>query len=289
VTSELAAAPTPAARPAEPRFVIRPSVGWNALRLDELWAFRDLIYFMVWRDLKVRYKQTVLGAAWAVIQPLLTMAVFATFFGRLAKVPSDGVPYTLFCYTALVPWTFFATAISAAASSLISNTNLLKKVYFPRLILPVSSVGGVLVDLAISFVVLLALLVLYGRAPSLHALWVPVILLLALITATGAGLWLSAVNVQFRDVRYAVPFLIQFWMFSTPIAYPSSLIKNPTLKLVYSLNPMTGVVEGMRWALLGTNTAPGGMVAVSAAISLAMLFSGAYYFRRVERRFADVA
>ena len=268
--------------------MIRPSTGWNALRLDELWSFKDLIYFMVWRDLKVRYKQTVLGATWAVIQPLLTMAVFAIFFGRLAKVPSDGVPYTLFCYTALVPWTFFSSAISAAASSLISNSNLLKKVYFPRLILPISSVGGVLVDLAISFVVLLGLLAVYGVVPSLRVLWVPLILLMAVVTATGAGLWLSAINIKFRDVRYAVPFLIQFWMFSTPIAYPSSLIKDPLFKTLYGLNPMTGVVEGMRWALLGTH-APGSMLLASAAISVLALISGAYYFRRVERGFADIA
>lgn len=276
------------AHTSEQRFVIRPSTGWNALRLDELWSFKDLIYFMVWRDLKVRYKQTVLGATWAVIQPLLTMAVFTIFFGRLAKVPSDGVPYTLFCYTALVPWTFFSSAISAAASSLISNSNLLKKVYFPRLILPISSVGGVLVDLAISFAVLLGLLAVYGVVPSLRALWVPVILLMAVVTATGAGLWLSAINIKFRDVRYAVPFLIQFWMFSTPIAYPSSLIKDPLLKTLYGLNPMTGVVEGMRWALLGTH-APGAMLLASAAIAVLALVSGAYYFRRVERGFADIA
>lgn len=279
---------TSAMQPSEPRFVIRPTSGWNPLRLDELWSFRDLIYFMVWRDLKVRYKQTVLGAAWAIIQPLLTMAVFTVFFGRLAKVPSDGVPYTLFCYTALVPWTFFSTAILAAASSLISNSNLLKKVYFPRLILPISSVGGVLVDLAIAFVVLLGMLAIYGVAPSLRMLWVPPLLLMAVIAATGASLWLSAINVQFRDVRYAVPFLIQFWMFATPIAYPSSLIKDPLLKSLYGLNPMTGVVEGLRWALLGT-PAPGPMLLVSAAISLFALMGGAFYFRRVERRFADIA
>jgi lipopolysaccharide transport system permease protein len=278
-----------AQRPSEPRFVIRPSTGWSALRLDELWAYRDLIYFMVWRDLKVRYKQTLLGASWAVLQPLLTMAVFTVFFGRLAKVPSDGVPYTLFCYTALVPWTFLATAVSSAASCLISNSNLLRKVYFPRLILPVSSVGGVLVDLGIAFVVLLGLLAVYGVIPSAKAAFVPLLLLLAVTTATGAGLWLAAVNVQFRDVRYAVPFLIQFWMFATPIAYPSSLIQDPTLKVLFGLNPMTGVVEGMRWALLGTQTAPGAMVGVSAAMALMMLLSGAYYFRRVERSFADIA
>jgi lipopolysaccharide transport system permease protein len=257
--------------------------------VDELWAHRDLIYFMVWRDLKVRYKQTVLGAAWALLQPLLTMAVFTIFFGRLAKVPSDGIPYTLFCYTALVPWTFLATAVSAAASCLISNANLLKKVYFPRLILPVASVGGVLVDLGIAFCMLLVLLVFYGVVPTAKAALVPVLLLLALVTATGAGLWLAAVNVQFRDVRYAVPFLIQFWMFATPIAYPSSLIQDPTLKVLFGLNPMTGVVEGMRWALLGARTAPGAMVAVSSAMALLMLVSGAYYFRRVERTFADIA
>lgn len=257
------------------------------MQLDELWAFRDLVYFLVWRDLKVRYKQTVLGAAWAILQPLLTMAVFAVFFGRLAKMPSDGAPYTLFAYCALVPWTFFAAAITTAATSLITNANMLRKVYFPRLILPVASVGGTLVDLAISFVVLLVLVGLYGFMPSWRILCVPFFMAVAVTTATAAGLWLSAINVQYRDVRYAMPFLIQFWMFATPIAYPSSLIRNETLRILFGLNPMAGVVEGMRWAFLNTHP-PGAMLAVSSAMSLLALISGAFYFRRVERSFADV-
>jgi lipopolysaccharide transport system permease protein len=274
---------------AEYRVVIRPSNGWSALGLPELIASGDLLYFLIWRDVKVRYKQTLLGAAWAVLQPLLTMAIFTLFFGRLSKMPSDGVPYAVFCYTALVPWTFFSGAVSAAANSLITNANLLKKVYFPRLILPLAGVGAVLVDLAIAFTVLVVLVAYYRFLPTLRVLWVPPLILLAVVTAMGTGLWLAAINIKFRDVRYALPFLIQVWMFATPIAYPSSLIKRPLYRALFGLNPMSGVVEGMRWALLNTEQAPGPMMGASVGISLFLLVSGAYYFKRVERSFADVA
>jgi lipopolysaccharide transport system permease protein len=271
------------------RITIRPSTGFRALGLAELWSSVDLLYFLVWRDVKVRYKQTLLGAAWAVLQPLMTMGVFTLFFGRLSKMPSDSVPYSLFCYTALVPWMFFANGVTAAANSLITNANLLKKVYFPRLILPLASVGGVLMDLAIAFSVLVVMALAYGFFPTARVLLVPLVILLAIISAVAAGLWLAAVNIKFRDVRYALPFLIQFWMFATPIAYPSSLIKNEIYRTLYGLNPMTGVVEGMRWALLDTDQTPGPMIAVSSAIAVFAMVTGAFYFRRVERSFADVA
>ncbi|MCZ7545713.1 MAG: ABC transporter permease [Anaerolineae bacterium] len=267
---------------------IAPSRGWVSLRLRELWQYRELFYFLTWRDVKVRYKQTVLGAAWAIIQPFFTMVVFSLFFGQLAKVPSDGIPYPIFSYAALVPWTFFANGLSQSSNSLVGSANLIKKVYFPRLVVPLSSVISGVVDFALAFVVLLGMMLFFGIAPTANVIWLPLLLLLAFVTALGVGLWLSAMNVQFRDVRYMVPFLTQFWMFATPIAYPSSLIENETLRLLYGLNPMAGVVEGFRWALLNTDTAPGPMVLVSAAAALALLVSGAFYFRRMEKTFADV-
>lgn len=273
----------------QPILTITPSSGWTSLRLGDLWASRELVFFLVWRDVKVRYKQTALGAAWAVLQPLMTMAIFAVVFGKLVKVPSDGVPYTLFAFTALVPWTFFSNAVTHSSNSLVANSNLLKKVYFPRLILPIASVGGLLLDLAIGLAVLLGLLLWYGAAPSWRVFAVPVALLQAVVAALGIGFWLSAVNIRFRDVRYLMPFLIQVWLFATPVAYPSSLIKNETARALYGLNPMTGVVETMRWALLGTGTGPSEMAAVSALITLLILVTGAFYFRRVEKFFADVA
>jgi lipopolysaccharide transport system permease protein len=277
-------ATTPAA---EPMLVIEPPTRWGGLKLDELWAYRELLYFLVWRDLKVRYKQTVLGAAWAIIQPLLTMVVFSLFFGRLAKVPSDGIPYPIFSYAALVPWTFFANGLTQAANSLVTSANLLRKVYFPRLTIPVASVLSGVVDFALAFAVLLGMMAYYGMAPTAQVLWLPLLLLLALVAALGVGLWLSALNVQYRDVRYVVPFLTQFWLFATPIAYPSTLLSEPW-RIVYGLNPMVGVVEGFRWALLGTDTQPGAVIAASSAAALLVLVSGAIYFRRMERTFADV-
>ena len=278
------------ATPPDPALVvtkIRPSRGWVSLKLDELWEYRELLYFLVWRDVKVRYKQTVLGAAWAILQPFMTMVVFSLFFGKLGRIPSEGLPYPIFSFAALVPWTFFATGLGQGANSLVGSQNLIKKVYFPRLVIPIASVLSGVVDFALAFLVLLGMMLFYGIYPTLNLLWLPLLLLLALVTALGVSLWLSALNVQFRDVRYTVPFLTQFWLFATPIAYPSSLLPEPW-RTVYGLNPMAGVVEGFRWALLGTETRPGAMILVSTAAALALLVSGAYYFRRMEKSFADV-
>jgi lipopolysaccharide transport system permease protein len=270
-----------------PTSVIQPSVGWRSLDWQDLWQYRELLYFLSWRDIKVRYKQTVLGAAWAIIQPFFTMAVFSLFFGKLAKMPSDGIPYPLFAYAALVPWTFFANGLSQSADSLVGSANLIKKVYFPRLVIPVSSVLSGLVDFVLAFVVLLGMMLYYGLVPTLNVIWLPLLLILALVTALGTGFWLSAMNVQFRDVRYTIPFLIQLWLFATPIAYPSSLLTEPW-RTLYGLNPMVGVVEGFRWALLGTDTAPGMTILVSALVAATLFVSGAFYFRRMEKTFADV-
>lgn len=272
---------------AAPVFRIRPERGWVALRLHEVWEYRELLYFLVWRDVKVRYKQTVLGAAWALLQPLATMLVFTLFFGRLARVPSDGVPYPLFSFTALVPWMFFANALGQASNSLVGSANLLRKVYFPRLVIPVAAALGGLVDLALSSTVLAGMLLAYRVELTARLVWVAPLVALALVVSLGAGLWLAALSVQYRDVRYVAPFLTQFWMFATPVVYSSSRLGEPW-RTVYGLNPMAGVVEGFRWALLGTGVAPGPMVAVSAAAALVLLATGAYYFRRMEKTFADL-
>jgi lipopolysaccharide transport system permease protein len=266
---------------------IQPSKGWVSLKLRELWEYRELVYFLIWRDIKVRYKQTILGATWAIIQPFFTMVVFSLFFGRLAKVPSDGIPYPIFSYAALVPWTFFANGLSQSANSLVDSSRLITKVYFPRLAIPIAAVLSGLVDFVLAFAVLLGMMFYYGVIPTIKTLWLPLFLLLALVTALGVGLWLSALNVQFRDVRYTIPFVTQFWMFASPIAYPSSLLAEPW-RTLYGLNPMVGVVEGFRWALLDTNTAPGPMIAVSSVAALALLIGGAFYFRRMEKTFADL-
>ena len=270
-----------------PLIIVKPSTGWVSLKLGELREYRELIFFLTWRDIKVRYKQTVLGAAWAIIQPFFTMVVFSLFFGKLAQVPSDGIPYPIFAYAALVPWTFFANGLSQSANSLVGNANLIKKVYFPRLVVPLSSVVSGVVDFVLAFIVLLAMMLFYGIYPTINIIWLPFLLLLAFVASLGVGLWFSALNVQFRDVFYTVPFLIQFWLFATPIAYPSSLLSEPW-RTVYGINPMVGVVEGFRWALLGTDTAPGPVIVVSWVVSLALLVGGAFYFRRVEKTFADV-
>lgn len=267
---------------------IKPTHGWASLKLAELWEYRELVYFFTWRDIKIRYKQTVLGALWAIIQPLFTMLIFALFFGRLAKVPSDGIPYPIFSYTALVPWTFFATGMTQASNALVQNSNMLKKIYFPRMAMPIGTVVAGCVDFCLAFIVLLGMMAFYSDIPTWKIVWLPFFLLLALITCLGVSLWLSAMNVQFRDVRYTIPFITQFWMFATPIAYPSSLLSEPW-RTVYGINPMVGVVEGFRWALLDANTAPGPMVAVSTIVAVGLLVSGAFYFRRLERTFADVA
>ena len=270
-----------------PVVLIRPSRGWQKLKLEELWDYRELLYFLSWRDIKVRYKQTVLGAAWAVLQPFFTMVVFSLFFGKLAKVPSDGIPYPLFAFAALVPWTFFASGLTHSSNSLVESATLLKKVYFPRLVIPISSVMSGVVDFMFAFIVLLAMMLVYGVLPTANVMWLPFLLVLAFGTALGVGLWLSAINVKYRDVRHTIPFLTQFWMFATPIAYPSSLLPEPW-RIVYALNPMVGVVEGFRWALLGTDTAPGPMILVSSLTALIVLFGGVFYFRRMEKTFADV-
>ncbi|MGQ9918785.1 MAG: ABC transporter permease [Bryobacteraceae bacterium] len=270
-----------------PVLVIEPSRGWVGLKLKELWEYRELVYFLVWRDVKVRYKQTALGAAWAVIQPLFSMLVFTVVFGKLAKMPSDGIPYPLFSYAALLPWNYFAQGLSSSSDSLVGSANLIRKVYFPRLAIPVAAVCGGVVDFLIAFGVLLLMMGYFGVRPTANVVWLPGFLLLAVVTALGVGLWLSALNVQYRDVKYTVPFLVQFWMYATPIVYPSSLLPEPW-KTLYGVNPMAGVVEGFRWALLGVKTPPGAMLWVSVAAAVALLVSGAYFFRRMEKTFADV-
>jgi lipopolysaccharide transport system permease protein len=286
-----AALPGSEAAPAVPDHLPRTrreaSKGWAWPRLGQLWEFRELVYFFAWRDIKVRYKQTVLGGLWAIIQPFLTMVIFSLFFGRLASVPSDGLPYPIFSYAALVPWTFFANALNQASNSLVLSSNMIKKIYFPRLALPIAAVLAGIIDFVLALSVLLGMMLFYGLLPTLNIVWLPVFLLLALVTSLGVSLWLAALNVQFRDVRYTIPFLTQVWLFVTPIAYPSSLLSEPW-RTLYGLNPMAGVAEGFRWALLGTQTAPGPMTIVSALVALTLLVSGAFYFRRMEQSFADL-
>lgn len=278
----------PAPEPAPlPVTVIRPARGWVSLNLRELWHYRELLYFLVWRDVKVRYKQTVLGAAWAILQPIATMVVFTLFFGRLAGVPSDGVPYPLFSLAALVPWTFFSTGLVQSSNSLVGSQQLITKVYFPRLAIPIASVLAGVVDFALAFVVLLGVMVAYGTVPGPRVVWILPLLTLAFVTALGVGLWLAALHVRYRDVRYVMPFFVQLWLLATPIAYPSSLLAEPW-RTLYGINPMVGVVEGFRWALLGTDTAPGPAVAISSLVAVALLLGGVVYFRRTERTFADV-
>lgn len=268
--------------------VIEASRGWIPLRLPELWEYREVLYFLVWRDLKARYRQTLLGVAWAIIQPLFTMVLFTVIFGKLAKIPSDGLPYAVFSLAALVPWNFFSTALTQSSNSLVHNSQILRKVYFPRLFLPLGRVLGCLPDLALAFVLLLLITWHYGLHPALASLcWVPLFVLLALSVALGVGLWLSALNVRFRDVQHVIPFLIQFWLFTTPIVYPSTLLP-ARWRTLYAVNPMVGVVDGFRWALLGSGDAPGAMLAVSAVSALVVLTAGALFFRRVEKTFADV-
>ncbi len=270
-----------------PMVRIAPSRGWVPLRLSDLWEYRELVYFLTWRDIKARYKQTFFGAAWAILQPVLTMLIFSVFFGRLAHIPSDGIPYPLFALAALVPWSFFANALIQSSNSLVLNAELIKKVYFPRLAMPIATALGGVIDFALAFVVLLIMMLFYGRTPTVNIIWLPFFGLLALISALGVGLWLSTLNVQFRDVRHVVPFLTQLWLFATPVAYPSSLLPEPW-RTVYGINPMVGVVEGFRWALLGTRAAPGAVIFVSALVAVIILSSGGFYLRRMERTFADV-
>jgi lipopolysaccharide transport system permease protein len=267
--------------------IIKPSQGWVNLRLKDVWEYRELLYFLVWRDIKVRYKQTVLGAAWAVIQPFLAMVVFSIFFGKLAQVPSDGLPYPIFAYAALLPWQLFAHALTESGNSLVASQQLIKKVYFPRLAIPLAAVLAGLVDFAIAFVVLLGMMFYYGIYPTVAIVTLPLFILFAVATAMAAGLWLSALNVEYRDVRYVIPFLTQFWLFATPVAYPSSLVPEPW-RAVYGLNPMAGVVEGFRWAILGKSGGMGSLMVVSVLAVIALLIGGLIYFRRMEKTFADL-
>jgi lipopolysaccharide transport system permease protein len=270
-----------------PTFFILPASSWSSLGLRELWEYRELLYFLVWRDVKVRYKQTVLGAVWAIIQPLMMMVVFSLFFGYLAGVPSDGIPYPIFTFCALLPWQLFAHALTQSSNSLVANEHLITKVYFPRLVVPIAAVLGGMVDFAVAFVILLLMMLYYGVVPTWAILTLPGFILLAILTALGVGLWLSALNVQYRDVRHTIGFLIQFWLFATPVVYSSSLIPERWRPL-YGLNPMAGVVEGFRWALLGKSELSGALLAVSAVVVILALIGGLYYFRRMEQEFADV-
>jgi lipopolysaccharide transport system permease protein len=265
---------------------LQPSQGWNSRTLSDIWAYRELLYFFIWRDVKVRYKQTVLGAGWAIVQPLMTMVVFTIFFGHLAKVPSDGLPYPVFSLMALVPWTYFASALAGCSTSLSGYQHIISKVYFPRLIIPMAAVIAPLVDFAIGFVILIAFMAWYRIVPGPSVVWLPALMLLALATAAGVGVWLAALNVRYRDVRYVVPFVVQLWMFATPVAYPASLVPE-RWRAVYGLNPMAGVIEGFRWALAG-GPAPGVITLMSAAVVVVLIAGGAMYFRRLEGTFADV-
>src|SRR5271165_2517723 len=266
---------------------IEPAQGWLDLQLADVWAYRELLYFFVWRDIKVRYKQTAIGAAWAVLQPLLTMLVFSLFFGRLAHIPSDGLPYPIFYYCALLPWMYYAAALQNATNTIVDNQRLITKVYFPRLILPLSSVLSGMVDFGISFLMFVVMMIFYGIRPTAAALWIPAFLLLAVVTALGVGLWLAALNSLYRDVRYVLPFLIQLWMFASPVAYPSSLVPGKW-RWLYGLNPMAGVIEGFRWSLTGHGQAPGGLFFVSLGAVMVVLMSGLAYFQSMETTIADV-
>lgn len=266
---------------------IEPSHGWVSLQLRELWRFRELLYFLTWRDIKVRYKQTVLGVLWAIIQPVISMVIFTFIFGRVARLGPDGIPYAPWNFAGLVPWLLFSGSLSSAAGSLVSSSNLITKVYFPRLVIPISSILSGVVDFGIQMLILFAMLLIFPVNPQPAAiLLLPLFMLLALVTALGVGLWLSALNVQYRDIRYIVPFLVQIWFYVTPIVYSSEQLSEPWISL-YGLNPMAGVVEGFRWALIGTNP-PGGMMIVSAIMAVIILITGAFYFRKMEKNFADI-
>ena len=265
---------------------LEPPHGLASLRLAELWRYRELVFFLTWRDILVRYKQAVLGVLWAVLQPVLTMIVFSVIFGRLIGVQSGNIPYPVFSFAALLPWQLFAGAMQRSGTSLVASASLITKVYFPRLVIPLSSVLGGLVDFCISFVVLIALMGYYHIAPTWTVLWIPAFVLLTLATSLAVGLWLSALNVLYRDVQYMIPFLVQLWMYLSPVVYPVTYITGPW-RVVYALNPMVGVIQGFRWALVG-GAPPDKLVAVSVVVVLILLVTGLYYFRRMERTFADV-
>jgi lipopolysaccharide transport system permease protein len=269
-----------------PSTIVRPVRGWISLDLCELWEYRELLYFLAWRDIKVRYKQTLLGAAWAIIQPFFAMVVFSIFFGQLAGISSEGIPYPIFAYSALAPWMYFANALTQASNSLVGQEHVITKVYFPRLLAPMAAVLAGLVDFGLALLVLVGMMLYYGIVPGAAIVILPFFTALATAAALGVGFWLAALNVQYRDVRYVVPFMVQFWLFATPIVYPSSLVPQ-RWRALYGLNPMAGVIEGFRWALLGTK-APGPLLLVSTLTIAALLMSGMYFFRRMERTFADV-
>jgi len=269
-----------------PHLHISPPKKWIPLDLVELWNYRELLYSFTWRDVKIRYKQTALGFLWAIIQPLCMMLIFTVFFGRLAKIPSDGIPYPLFVLAALLPWTLFAEGLTRSTNSMIVNANIMTKVYFPRLIMPLSGILSPLVDFVFSFLILVVMMAWYGFIPTLNIIFLPLFILLALATSLGIGLWLSALNVQYRDFQYTIPFLIQLWLFASPVVYPASLVPEP-VRFLYGLNPMAGAIEGFRWALLGTEM-PGAMILVSVGMVAVLLVSGAFYFRKMEQYYADV-
>jgi lipopolysaccharide transport system permease protein len=270
-----------------PVIYLKPSKGWLSINFKEMWHYRELIYFLTWRDIKVRYKQAVLGIAWAVLQPLLTTVIFTIIFGILLKTPSQEIPYPLFTMTALLPWQLFATALQRSSISLVGNANLITKIYFPRLAIPFSSVMASLVDFCVSFVVLLGVMVYYHYWPGWNILWLPLIVLLALLTALSVGLWLSALNVQYRDIQHMVPFIIQVWMYASPIVYSIDIVPNGIWRWLYGLNPMVGVIQGFRWALLGGDP-PDITMVFSIGMVLVLLISGLFYFRRMEKTFADI-
>ena len=291
IVASTAVAEPSAVQGASRPIIIQPTRGLASLQLGAVWEYRELLYFLVWRDVKVRYKQTALGVAWVILQPLISMVVFSLLFGQLLKVPSGEVPYPIFAYAALLPWNYFAASLTRSSTSLVGSAHLITKVYFPRLVIPISGVLSGLVDFAVAFLVLVGLMIYYGIAPTWAVVWLPAFLLLALATALGVGMWLSALNVRYRDVNYLVPFLVQVWMYLTPVVYGTTLIPE-RFRFLLALNPMTGVVEGFRWALLGRRLAearaPGPLLAVSVGISLVILVSGAIFFRSTERTFADI-
>ncbi len=270
-----------------PITIIKPSNGLAALRLRELWDYRELAYFLVWRDIKVRYKQTAIGVAWAVLQPLAMMVVFTLFFGKLAKIPSEGIPYPLFAYAGLLPWQIFSRSISESATSLVADQRLITRVYFPRLLVPLSTILAALVDFAVASLLLVGLMLIYGVAPTASLVWLPVFVVLMVMTALGVGFWLSALNLEYRDVQYTLPFLNQLWLFVTPVVYPSGLVPE-SWRLVYALNPMVGVVEGFRWSALGAGAGPNMALTVSVTVTLLLFISGAIFFRSREKVFADI-
>lgn len=267
--------------------VIEPKNGVGLTDLRESWKYRELLYFLTWRDIKVRYKQALLGVVWAAIQPLGTMVVFSIFFGALAGVPSEGLPYPLFAFSGLVPWAFFQYGITQAANSVVSNSNLVTKVYFPRILIPLSAIAAGFVDFIVAFVVFLGIMVIYGYTPTINVLFLPVLVLLTFLAAFGVGVWLAGINAFFRDVRHTMSFLVQLWLFLTPIAYPTGLLDR-YWQLIYAVNPMVGVVEGFRWALLDVGEAPSSLILVSTSVSLFLVTTGIWFFKKVERTFADV-